>query len=186
MARFDDEIESIMADFPDPDQRDVACLRNHRDLALYFIREGFKAYEAKLRRTARTKFKDEVIKPEFMAETYAPPEPIVTVDTSEKSATAYMKKATEMFIGWKIGKLEIGSANKEKLLVEARNERNAGRGHVINARIYERLAQPMNSINTVAEHWKTIEAVKLIRDEIIRSVRDEPVWFPDEHAPSPV
>ncbi len=169
MSAFDDEIEELMVN-NNPTKRNQDCYKNYKSLALHFINEGFKAYEAKQRREARTHFKKEIIKPEFMAENYRPPKPIVRVKVSERTVTHAVNHATDMFIGWKIGRLEIGQATKDKLLAEARNEHRAGAGHIINALIYERLAQPMNNRQTVAEYWKSPEAIRVIRDQVVNEV----------------
>lgn len=172
MSEFDDEIQRLIDHWDDPTKRNNACYRNNKELTLYFINLGFKEFEARQRRSARTYFKKEMIKPGFMSETYVPLKPLVKAKVSEKTISQALSHATDMFVGWKIGKLEIGMATKEKLLAEALHERKAGAGHIVNALIYERLATPMNDTQTVADHWKTREAIKLIRDEVISTVRD--------------
>jgi hypothetical protein len=171
MSEFDDEMEKLTTDWADdPDGRDRDCLRNHRGLTLHLIREGFRDFEVRKQRELRNYFKKNVLKPEFMETAPTVPLRKVKVKTSEKTMRHIIGGAVELFAGWKIGRLEIGKATKDILLTEAKHERARGTGHIANAIIYEKLAQPMDDKQTVANYWKSPEAVKLIRDEVINGI----------------
>jgi hypothetical protein len=182
MVEYGDEIEALLLKYVNNYVgRDAAVYAKHKDLALYFIRQGFSVYEAQQRRIVRNDIKKNILKPEFQREikmkSSTSTSPAVKVNVSEKTATKAMGYAAEMFTNWKIGKLEIGDATKARLVIEANNERSRAGGHVINAIIYEKLAEPMNNVETVSEHWKTRKAVELIRGEILRSAEHVRVGF---------
>ena len=70
--------------------------------------------------------------------------------------------------GWMIGAINVQDFTREGLLDEAARERRKSGGHIINAQIYETLAEPMQPGQLVREHWTLREVAK-----IKKSVVDE-------------
>lgn len=177
MTEYEDEMAELVENYPDPAKRNAAVFKSHRQLALSLINEGFKLFEAKQRRERRNEIKKNILKPEFMNENYVRPKTIAPVTVSKRTVTGAINHAVDVFSGWTIGRLEIGKATKDKLLTAAQHERKSGAGHLVNAAIYENLAKPMNNTQTVADYWKSKEAVQLIRDEVIKNVSEGSIGF---------
>jgi hypothetical protein len=63
--------------------------------------------------------------------------------------------------GWLIGNINVQEYTREALLDEAARERRLSGGHIVNAQIYETLAEPMAPGQLVREHWTAKEIAKI-------------------------
>ncbi len=185
MSEFEDQMDELLARYTDPNKRYLAVYKNHKELTLFFIRQGFKEYEVQKQREIRNNIKKTILRPEVLQEG-APVKPAIRVKPTARTMTHMTDRAIQqlgIFTDWKLGKLPLGDATKGKLITEANHERARGQGHIINAIFYEKLARPMNDSETVANHWKSPETVKLIRDEIISNITTHVGFSEKGHQP---
>src|SRR5712691_6610525 len=133
-----------------------------RDLILFILQVGFEVLAGRRRATQRKVMRATVIRPGFVSGNTRGPKVTLSVKSRRKLAEATIT----LFQSWKVGNLPLGKATKARLLSEADAETASGAGHYNNANFYKTLAAPMADDETVADHWKDEEAIKLIRDEI--------------------
>lgn len=147
---------------------DRAWKSGDQDLIMYLMKIGFAKISANMRRKSRQMIKENVIRKEFLSEDDIPKIKIKL--TNDFRSKHIQRTISNIMSDWKIGGVELGKCTKEKLLKQAQSERSAGRGHIENAILYERLAAPMNNKETVSSYWKDSRAIVLIRDEILTNI----------------
>lgn len=131
------------------------------DLLDYVINIGFDKIEATDRRHQRRMIKSDIA-PDYTIEARAVRFTADTIKRVHSHTIQFMKD-------WYIGGVALGDLTRENLLDEAEKEKKAGTGHLVNAKIYEILAEPLLPGQKMSEHW-TEEAAR----KAITEIRDQP------------
>jgi hypothetical protein len=121
-----------------------------KPLAMFVINVGIDTIKSRDRRRARREIKSD-INPEFEQ----------NPNSSSVYAVRFNKETIERIQGygdrlmedWCIGGLVLGDLTKEELIEEAEREELSGRGHLINAKIYRALAEPLVSEQKMRSYW---------------------------------
>ncbi len=194
---FEDKIEALLENASDLSSLARGIYKSHdEELVIHLIHVGLEKYRSQQRNAIKRKIKDTILSAEATEKpvgTSTKPafdyDPKPSIKTQRKSVENAVKAVKSILQSWSIGGIILGDATKDILLHEAKNEYARGKGHVDNARFYERLALPMNNTETVKEnkHWQSDEAVMLIRREILEQSEPSTGGSVDKggHAPSP-
>jgi hypothetical protein len=164
MLKMKEKVEKILSKF----DGDVAAAaeeiyQGSRAVATYVLIVGLEHMKARARSLRRREIRRDIgLQP-------------VTSEDKANTSFGLPKKAKEKLLantkklfgsdGWMIGDIDIQNYTREALLQEAERERRLSRGHIVNAQIYETLAEPMKPGQTVSQYW-TKEAIKKVEKKI--------------------
>lgn len=133
----------------------------------YAVRIGVEHIAASIRRQNRRELKITHIKPSFISKTKGPTGSVGDIE-ARKFRRNIVNESIEVFSRWYIGDRMLGDHTKQELLVHAGNERKSSAGHLYNAMFYERLAAPMSDTELVKDHWQSLEAVEMLKEQAWR------------------
>jgi hypothetical protein len=142
------------------------------ELIGYVLMVGVDHLKAKRRQRKRQELKATVLKPEFVRGAVSG-----SIKLSRRYVGKLKKVADTLFQDWTVGGVSLGDWTKEFLVEQARQGRLSAKGALFNSVFYEKLAQPMKPGQTVSEHWKSPEAVLLIRAELLEDTAEKDVDF---------
>ena len=167
-----DEVLTIIESSTGHANAAATIIRRGGELLEFVVLIGVDNLAAKNRATKRRSLRVKV-KPGFVK---APRAAYGRVTMSKRSKARLVAATEQLFTGWSINAtITLGGATKEDLLVQAAAERASAKGHIRNAVFYETLAEPLAPGQRVAEYWKDLKTVTLIRDELWRETEDQEV-----------
>jgi hypothetical protein len=128
-----------------------------KDLIYHTMRHGVRSILASDRRRTRHDIKLS-IQPQFSANLSG-----TGIQFSKETVGRIMARGRQFTEEWRIGNLVLGNLTKEELLEEARKENKSGAGHILNAKIYTALAEPLDSDQKLRDYWTFEEAEKVAK-----------------------
>lgn len=148
MRSYNERILEILANHNK--EETIEFLKDEPELLLYVINVGLDKILATARRNHRRAIKF-TIAPEYTVEARA-------VRFSPDTIKRVHAHSVQFLRDWYIGGIALGDLTKEELLAEAEREKRSGTGHLVNARIYEILAEPLHPGQKMRDHWSEDEA----------------------------
>lgn len=146
----------------------------HRELLEYLLNAALLRIRQQARKKQRTRIKVEELY-DIRVQSILPAKP--RYEISEGAKQKIRQRTLTMLTTWMIGDMPLADMEKAGLLAAAVHEKNSGNGHFVNAQFYEALAEPMNDIETVKDHWQD-EGARLLHESILEAImkasRSEP------------
>lgn len=128
-----------------------------KKLAKYVIWIGLDTIKAKRRAVRRRELKRDIQLEFNISKKFG------GVDLTAAAKKRILEHTKDLFgpNGWMIGDLNLGDITKEGLLLQAHNEEQSSRGHILNVQFYRALADPLKEGQQVRDFWKSEEAAHL-------------------------
>lgn len=160
------EAIKFIKDAESPAEAAKSLLRDGpRSLVLYVLAIGINKLLAQDRHNTRQELKRE-IQPQFVQGPTTG-----SVRLSKATVARQIKIADRLFNEYKIGILSIANMTREELIEQAKKELSAARGSIVNYKLYNAWAEPMQPGQRVRDYWRPAE-FENVRTRILAETRE--------------